>query len=317
MALSLGAEGVTHLEGGQWEASVNYRYLPTHNGYIGDQVWPQYPEVQGARIRIHSIDVQVTYAFSSRYSATLTMPFVRGEISSLFEHNGTRHATSAGGLGDIRLIGSAWLLDPETHKDGNLSLGVGVKAPTGNEKATGTFYTSTGPETRTVHMGIQPGDGGWGIQLELAGYRKIIERLHGYVSGFYLINPREQQDAITTVAIYGQFRNLSVPDQYLGRVGLSYAVWPEQGLSLSVGGRTDGVPSRDLVGGSEGFRLPGLALYVEPGVSWTRGEGTFNFYAPVLTYANRTKNIYDDRYGGHGPGAFADHLLIASFTRRF
>lgn len=38
MALSLGAEGVTHLEDGQWEASVNYRYL----GRIGlnFEIWP-------------------------------------------------------------------------------------------------------------------------------------------------------------------------------------------------------------------------------------------------------------------------------------
>src|SRR6266540_613025 len=35
----------------------------------------------------------------------------------------TRHATSAAVLGDIRLIGTAWLLDTEKHKDGNISLG--------------------------------------------------------------------------------------------------------------------------------------------------------------------------------------------------
>jgi hypothetical protein len=60
MALSLGAEGETHLEGGQWEASVNYRYLQTANGYnrhgclagVGDT---------GAHMSIHSIDVQATY----------------------------------------------------------------------------------------------------------------------------------------------------------------------------------------------------------------------------------------------------------------
>lgn len=317
MALSLGAEGVSHLEGGQWEVSVNYRYLPTRDGYVGDEVWYQYEQVIGARIQIHSIDVQATYAFSSRYSATLTIPFVRGELSSLFEHNGTRHATSARGLGDIRLIGTVWLLDSDKHMDGNLSLGVGVKAPTGNYKATDTFYKSTGLESRSVHSAIQPGDGGWGINLELAGYRKIIERLLGYVSGFYLINPREENGVLTSVPFYGEYRINSVPDQYMGRAGLSYAIWPEQGLALSVGVRVDGVPSRDLVGGNEGFRLPGLAVYCEPGVSWTRGESTFNLYTPIMAYANRTKNIYDDRYGGHGAGAFADYLLIASLTRRF
>ena len=72
MALSLGAEGVTHLESGQWEASVNYRYLETANGYIGTDVWPEW-ETLGARMSIHSIDVQATYAFTPRYSVTLMM----------------------------------------------------------------------------------------------------------------------------------------------------------------------------------------------------------------------------------------------------
>jgi hypothetical protein len=36
-----------------------------------------------------------------------------------------------------------------------------------------------------------------------------------------------------------------------------------------------------------------------------------------MIYANRQKNIYDDRYGTHGPGAFADYLIITSFSRKF
>src|SRR5882762_1094718 len=250
MALSLGAEGVSHLEGGQWEASVNYRYLGSADGYIGDRVSPQYPQVIGAKIWIHSIDLQATYAFTPRFSISLTMPFIHGEVSSLIEHDGVRHTTSAGGLGDIRLVGNAWLLDPAKHKDGNISFGVGVKAPTGDEKATDTFYKSTGPEIRPVDIAIQPGDGGWGINLELVGYQKIIDRLYGYVSGFYLINPREQNSAFTSIPQYGAVRNLSVPDQYLGRVGVTYAIWPDQGLSLSFGGRIDGIPPRDLIVGS-------------------------------------------------------------------
>jgi hypothetical protein len=121
MALSLGAEGVSHLEGGQWDASVNYRYLATADGYIGDEVWPDYPDVVGTRIWVHSIDLQATYAFTPRYSVTLTMPFVHGEYSSL--NFGIRQNTSAGGLGDVRLIGNAWLLDPDKPRDGNISPG--------------------------------------------------------------------------------------------------------------------------------------------------------------------------------------------------
>jgi hypothetical protein len=308
------------LERGQWEASVSYRYLETANGYIGDEVWLEWDEL-GARMSIHSIDVQATYAFTPRYSVTLTMPFIHADRSTVLDHDGTRHSTSAGGLGDVRLVAHVWLFNPEKARTGNISLGLGVKAPTGNEKATDTFHKPTGPEIRPVDQAIQPGDGGWGINLELVGYQKIVNQLYGYVSGFYLINPRQQNDAITTAPYppgpNAADRKLSVPDQYLGRAGVSYTIWPQQGLSISLGGRIDGVPTRDLVGGSEGFRRPGFAVSVEPGVSWTRGQHTFNLFTPVLIYANRQKNIYDDRYDTHLPAAFADFLIIASFARKF
>jgi hypothetical protein len=320
MAPSLGASGIAPLERGQWEASVSYRYLRTGDRYIGDEVWPE-GNVVGARMWIHSIDLQATYAFTPRSSVTLTVPFVHSDRSTLLDHDGTRHTTSAGGLGDMRLVGNVWLLAPNKPRDGNISLGVGVKAPTGNEKATDTFYKPTGPEIRPVDMAIQPGDGGWGIHLEVGGYQKIVEHLYAYVSGFYLINPREENDAYTTGPYppgpNAAIRRNSVPDQYLGRVGLTYAIWPEQGVTLSFGGRIDGVPTRDLVGGSEGFRRPGYSVSVEPGVSWSRGQNTFNLFTPVMIYANRQKNIYDDRYGTHGPGAFADYLIITSFSRKF
>jgi hypothetical protein len=63
--------------------------------------------------------------------------------------------------------------------------------------------------------------------------------------------------------------------------------------------------------------LDGYAVSVEPGVSWTRGENTFNLFTPAMVYANRQKNIYDDRYGTHGPGAFADFVIISSFSWKF
>jgi hypothetical protein len=251
------------------------------------------------------------------------VPFLHGDRSTVLDHDRTRHTTSAGGLGDVRFTGNAWLLNPTKATNGNISLSVGVKAPTGNEKATDTFHKPTGPEIRPVDISIQPGDGGWGIPLELAGYQKIVDRLYGYASGFYLINPRQQNDAFTTGPYppppnpNAAVRKNSVPDQYLGRVGLSYVIWPEQGLSLSFGGRIDGIPTRDLVGGSEGFRRPGYSIYVEPGVSWSRGHNTLNLFTPVMMTVNRQRNIHDDRYDAHGPAAFADFLIIASFSRKF
>jgi hypothetical protein len=308
------------LEGGDWEASLTYRYLSTRKGYIGDEVWANSDAIV-ARTWVHSFDLTATYAFSSRYSISLTLPFTHAVRSSVLDHDGTRHTTRARGLGDVRVVAHAWLLHPSEERSGNVSIGIGVQAPTGDEKATDVFYKPTGPEIRPVDQAIQPGDGGWGIQLELLAYQKIIDRLYGYVSGAYLINPREQNDSYTTAPYppgpNGALRQLSVPDQYVGRAGLSYDVWPSKGLSLSLGGRIDGVPTRDLVGGSEGFRRPGFAISIEPGVSWNHRRNTFSVYTPVMLAANRQKNVYDDRYGTHGPAAFADFLIIASASHEF
>ena len=320
MSPSLAGKGLSMLKGGQWEASLHYRYLETANPYIGDEIWEAGKEI-AAKNWIHSIDVETTYAFTPRYSLTLTVPFIYGERSTVLDHDGDRHTTRAGGLADVRLVGRAWLFEPSEERNGNVLFGIGLKAPTGDDEATDTFYKPTGPEIRHVDQAIQPGDGGWGVILEFAGYQRIAGELFAYASGYYLINPREENDTLTTGPYppgpNGAVRNLSVPDQYSARAGVAYTIWPEQGLSLSLGGRIDGVPPRDLVGGSEGFRRPGYSVSIEPGVSWSSGGNRFSLHTPVMVYANRQKNIYDDRYGTHGPAAFADFLIIASYTRRF
>ncbi len=320
MAPSLATKGLSILKSGQWEAAIHYRYLESADPYIGDDVWEEGKEI-AARNWVHSVDLEATYAFTPRYTLTLTVPFVSGERSTVLDHDGNRHTTRAGGLADVRLVGRAWFLDPEEPRNGNILFGFGIKAPTGEDEATDTFYKPTGPQIRHVDQAIQPGDGGWGLILEVAGYQKFAHRAFAYFSGFYLINPREENNTLTTGPYppgpNAAVRNLSVPDQYSGRAGLGYTIWPGQGLSLSLGGRIDGVPPRDLVGGSEGFRRPGYSVSVEPGVSWQRGGNNFNLLTPVMVYANRQKNIYDDRYGTHGPAAFADFLIIASFSRQF
>lgn len=323
MALSLGAEGVSHLEAGHVQASANYRFLYADNGVIGENHDPTYKQRIGARLTINSIDVQATYAFTARYSATLTVPLFYGDLSDKISHDGTRHTTSASGLGDIRLVGNAWLLDPDRYKDGNISIGCGVKFPTGDDKASDTFYKKTGPEVRPVDQAIQPGDGGFGVQTELVAYQKVYERVYGYLSGFYLFNPRETNGAFTTTPYpftgpNAAVRPLSVPDQYSARLGFSWIAWPEQSVTLSLGSRIDGIPPRDAIGGGGGFRRPGYAVYIEPGGSWTFWtKNTVNLFIPALVNANRQKNLYDDLYGTHGPGAFADFLVILSYTRQF
>ena len=316
--LSLGAQGISELTGGEWQASLSYRYLFADDGYLGTKKFPGYDNFPGNRITINSVDLQVTYAFTPRYSVSLTAPFLHGTISDKVSHNGVRHTTEADGMGDLWLVGNAWLLDPGEYRDGNISLGLGIKAPTGNWAATDTFYKSTGPQKRAVAVPIQPGDGGWGAPVELLAYQKVYSRLYGYLSGFYLFNPRNRNGTLTPFPLYGEFQKNSVPDQYQGRGGFSYIVWPEQQLSASFGVRIDGIPPNDAIGGSAGFRLPGYSLDVEPGVSWTYGKNTLNIFVPVLVQADKQSSPLDNQNNSPGPpAAFADWVMIASYSRRF
>lgn len=151
---------------------------------------------------------------------------------------------------------------------------------------------------------IQPGDGGWGFYLGTEGFLAIAGNLSSYLQGFYLFNPRE---------MVGE-TGYSVPDSYMGRIGFNYVVWPEQGLALSVGGRVEGVPSEDVIGGSLGRRRPGYSVGVEPGVSWTKGRWFASLTVPIAVYRNRTTT-----YGQENPGdaAFADYSINFTGAMRF
>jgi hypothetical protein len=217
----------------------------------------------------------------------------------------------------MRLTANAWLFDPDTTDKGNVALSLGVKAPTGNNEVTDTFYKPTGKERHPVDIALQPGDGGWGAILEMQAFRNIFENTYVYGTAYYLINPRDDTGVKTQSPVYGEFRDISVPDQYQARAGLSYALWPSQGLGVSLGGRIDGQPAHDLIGGSDGFRRPGYAIYVEPGLNLAWRKNNFSLYVPVGVAYDRQRSDLDRDNDSHGPGAFADYLIVFSVSRTF
>lgn len=272
--------------------------------------------------RVSLINVTLTYGFSSQWSASLDVPYIDAERESLFEHvDGQRHRMRSSGLGDVRLTTDYWLLDPHKHMDGNIALGIGLKAPTGDEKATDTSYRNSGNVKRPVDQSIQPGDGGWGIVLQLQAYQKIVNHLFAYAQGSYLISPKEHNDTQAVMADRlprSVMTYNSVSDQYFGRAGLNYTFWPRQGLTLSFGGRVEGVPVHDAINGSLGYRQPGYTVSVEPGIAWNNENVSLSILAPVAVYRNRERSAAEikmNRPGGEA--SFADYSILASFSVRF
>jgi hypothetical protein len=320
--------GMTNLLDAKWVASVSYRWLHSDRHFVGDVEQTQRHDIGNQVVNdSHFIDLGLSYSFTPRYSVNLALPFVRHDRSSWYEHTRTnRYHSQSGGLGDARLTFSTWILDPVKLPSGNLQIGLGVKAPTGDYAATDTFTTVNGPVTGYVDQSIQPGDGGWGITLELNGYQSISHGFYAYGQGFYLANPRDVNGTSTRSGNprgnpYEQIT--SVPDQYLARGGFGYAVPWVKGLTITLGGRVEGVPVEDIIGSENGFRRPGFSISIEPGISWMTGHWNFALSAPVMLYANRQRSVADERFSNdtgvfrHGDAAFASFLLSFSASRSF
>ena len=315
-----GESRLTDLGAHEWRVAVGYRYLHGNQFFVADQVNSTFaPFGQPIIYHIHSADVTVTYAATDRFSLSLTVPVLDGTQSAV-RADTVRHAAHAFGLGDISLVGSAWLLNPQTHATGNVALGVGVKAPTGSNKYTDNFFRADHSSIQyPVDQSIQPGDGGWGVILQVQAFRRMFARAFAYVAGAYLISPRALSDVLRPPpsTVYW-----SVPDVYSGRVGLMYGLLPQQGLSVSLGGRIDGIPYHDLIGGGdEGFRRPGHVVFLDPGVALTRGKSTFTFSTPIRVSGSLADSATVRPNGSPSPtrasGDLARMLIFVGYSRRF
>lgn len=309
-------------------STVAYRYFHAFRDFHGSDNIPfPSPKEIYANNYVNTWDVSVMYAATKRLSVSLALPIGYGTRTTYLEHDGvSRHTMRNGGVGDLRLMGYLWLLDPDTHPEQNIQLGLGVKAPTGDYRAKDYSYRATGRVLRPVDPAIQSGDGGWGLILAAQAFQKVFTDTSIYFQGTYLSNPREMNGTQTP---FGDVPELtggdigytinSVPDQYLARLGLAHTIWPEIGLSITFGARAEGVPRRDLFGASQGYRLPGHAVSVEAGFSIALGKNFFELTVPAAVYRHASKSLADIRT--HSPiggiATFADFQVIVSFSRRF
>src|SRR5262245_35434884 len=159
---------------GETQVTVSTRNLRSTDHYNGVDEQIQRQTLQTYVLNTqHAVDVNITHVFTERFSVSLGVPYVAaswGIPSPTTPTPGPRANEDAHGLGDISVSTRFWVLPTSKFKSGNLALGIGVKAPTGNAGYRDVYPDSTGqdPQPRFVDMSVQPGDGGWGITFEVS-----------------------------------------------------------------------------------------------------------------------------------------------------
>ena len=308
-----------------WQLNVSHRYFKSFRHFKGDEEQKERlienTEVVNWQ---HSMDISVLRNFNNRWSLSVGIPLLANKRSSLYEHGRKeRHNTNSAGIGDARIVGYKWLLDPEKATKGNLQLGLGVKLPTGNYNYKDNFYNvgpDGGEEERPVDQSIQLGDGGVGAITELNGYYALGSHFSAYGNVYYLFNPRGTNGTRTYRETLSPLRAneaiMSVADQYMVRLGVSHSFSGKlQGLVTSLGARMEGVPVEDAFGSSEGFRRPGYVQSLEPGVSYQLPKVTFFASVPVALKRDRLQSVTDKEVSAqtgnyvHGDAAFSDYAI--------
>jgi hypothetical protein len=315
MEPSLGLQNQPALPAHFWQAQISYQYGSTNQFYVGsernDAAGPfGVPPHRQTNILL----LDVLYGVTNRMAANVTVPFV---WSSGGVEQGTAAShqfveTSSSGVGDIALEMDYWLSNPEKPGNWNASVGFGFKAPTGSDSVTAINYNRNPPQETPVDEAFQLGSGGWHMLFRAQGTLRVSGPFFGYASGFYSLSLNARSDVIQG----GTLR--AVPDVYSGRLGGAYLLPFLDGFVFTAGGRVNGITVRDVIGGGDlYFRRPGYEVYVEPGLTWTRGVNSATVSVPIRVYQNKLDSLLDASEKRHTGADFAPYLVIASFARRF
>ena len=339
----LSYRGTYNLAKGKWQTAFGYRHFRSFRHFVGSVEQNAENVAKGLAERdrsgtnvinhVYQPSVGASYGVTDQLSVSAELPYFHAHRRSPGPPTGTNptYVTVASGISDLTLTGRYWVADPKKHSHQNVSVGLGVKFPTGNDQVEDEFLVRVVngqriTEVRPVDQSIQPGDGGWGILTELQAF-KAFGRFVGFVSGSYLMNPQETNDFLrsgpnTTIDRSGANNHLlSIADQYAARIGVATSVKKNVGVNLGL--RWEGTRGSDLIGGDRGRRRPGYTLGIDPGVTYSWSGNFISLNVPWAIRRVRNQNYADKLESletGHfenGDAAFADYAIVVGFSRRF
>src|SRR5689334_14429889 len=117
---------------------MNYRYQYSHRHFVGSEEQHERAEDHSqVKNNIDLAEVGIRYNPNPQWSFSLNVPYFHATRSSPIRDANRvvvdRSVVEASGLSDITLSARRLLWKPLQHPDGNLSMGLGVKIPTGED----------------------------------------------------------------------------------------------------------------------------------------------------------------------------------------
>lgn len=312
----------------RWQVGFGWRYGYSFRHFVGtDEQEERLEEHSQVVNNVNLADLSLRYNYSPRFSVSLGVPYLMAtrdgalrnaqrEVVKRYERSSTE------GIGDITVVGKYLTFDPAVYTRGNVSIGFGVKLPTGDYKQKERqLALVNGREVATegiADYSVQPGDGGWGLILEVGGFQVLDQNGASalYASATYIFTP-ETTNGVDRPGTAIAEEEVSITDQYVGRLGVQLGPESWKGWSVGLGGRIEGIPVHDVFGSSWGRRRPGYMASLEPSVSWTKGVHSVALSVPYAVERNRQRSVSDRLRGSHGDAAFPDYVFIASYSRRF
>jgi hypothetical protein len=277
----------TYIPKGEKRLVISYRGFRSTKHYQGTRPFPEL-DANGPRNVQNQVTFDLTYALTERWNMSVSVPVHFNSFSVRRPVPGSNPAqrvwvpTESRGIGDMSVRARYWLMSTE-RDDQNLAVSVGLKLPTGRADRTDDVFGRRVP----VDISVQTGDKGWGISTGVQGFKRV-NRLTVYGSAAYLLNPR---NTTGTPTFFGSLTNPnntqlnSASDQFSTQVGASVGLrsrWPVPSIAY----RFEGVPVRDRLGKSGGFRRPGAFGFVEPGVTVPFRNQLYSFGVAIRHYVN-------------------------------
>jgi hypothetical protein len=291
--------------------SIGYRVFNSNKYFQGSKEIARPTAVENHQ---NIFDIGVEYRLNPRWSLIADVPVYNGTRDQIYPPSGIFQVS---GLGDITIGAQSWIFRPPTENGGNVAVSASVKIPTGIDDATGSGLYHGQIIKATADQSMQPGDGSWGFNVGTQGYKRLWRSASAYGQATYLFNPRDTNGVATFRSQAGQ-SVMSVTDQYLYRAGVSQGVPKLSGLALSLGVRGEGVPVRDLLGDSNGFRRPGSIVSLDPGLLFNYKRDTVAVNGPWALYRDRPPSVPEiQNHTVNGDAFFADYTVIASLSHHF